>query len=162
MVPLIRKAEVADKEAIWEIISLVIRKGDTYVFAPDSSKEDMLRYWYATGTYSFVAELEGKLVGTFIFKANQPGLGSHVANASFMVHPEMQGQGIGRILGEAALKEAKEAGFLAMQFNIVVSTNTGAKYLWDKLGFTTIGRLPKVFRHPQFGLVDAFIMHRFL
>jgi L-amino acid N-acyltransferase YncA len=160
--PHIRKAQESDKEDIWEIIHQVIKKGDTYVFSPDSTKEEMLQYWYAKDTYTFVAELEGKIAGTFIFKANQPGLGAHVANASFMVHPAMHGKGLGRALGEAALAEAKKAGFQAMQFNIVVSTNTVAKNLWDKLGFTTIGRLPKVFNHSELGLVDAFVMHRFL
>ena len=160
--PLIRRAKEADKEVIWEIISHVISKGDTYAFPPNSLKEDMLLYWYAKGTYTYVAEVNGEVAGTFIFKANQPGQGSHVANASFMVHPEYHGKGIGQALGEAALLEAKKSGFLAMQFNLVVSTNTAAKNLWDKLGFTTIGRLPKAFNHPQSGLVDAFIMHRFL
>jgi GNAT superfamily N-acetyltransferase len=132
------------------------------VFSPDTSREDMLQYWFAPNTYTFVASLENKIAGTFIFKANQQGQGAHVANASFMVHPGFQGKGIGKLLGEAALQEAKQAGFLAMQFNMVVSTNTSAKRLWDKLGFITIGTLPKVFHHPQLGLVDAFIMHRFL
>ncbi|MDO1448009.1 GNAT family N-acetyltransferase [Rhodocytophaga aerolata] len=159
---LIRQALETDKEAIWEIIRQVIRNGDTYVFSPDTPKDEMLQYWFSNGTYTFVAELENKIAGTFIFKANQPGLGSHVANAAFMVNPAMQGKGIGSALGEAALREAKQAGFLAMQFNIVVSTNTVAKRLWDKLGFTTIGRLPKVFNHAEYGLTDAFVMHRFL
>jgi L-amino acid N-acyltransferase YncA len=158
----IRQAVITDKEAIWEIIRQVIRNGDTYVFSPDSPKEDMLQYWFSKGTYTFVAELENMIAGTFIFKANQPGLGSHVANAAFMVNPGMRGKGIGRALGEAALKEAKQAGFLAMQFNIVVSTNEVAKRLWDTLGFATIGRLPKVFNHAEYGLTDAFVMHRFL
>lgn len=43
----IRKAIKKDYDRIWEIISLVISKGDTYVFSPDSSKEKMLAYWCA-------------------------------------------------------------------------------------------------------------------
>ncbi len=49
-----------------------------------------------------------------------------------------------------------------MQFNFVVSTNTGAVALWKKLGFNIVGILPKAFRHLALGLVDAYVMHRFL
>ena len=94
--------------------------------------------------------------------ANYRDLGSHVANASFMVSTGARGRGIGREMGLAALEEAKARGFLAMQFNFVVSTNTGAVSLWKSLGFEIVGTLPKVFRHRQHGLVDAYVMHRFL
>jgi GNAT superfamily N-acetyltransferase len=94
--------------------------------------------------------------------ANHPDLGSHVANASFMVDPAWQGKGAGRQLGEHCLAEARRAGFLAMQFNFVVSTNRSAVALWQNLGFAIVGTLPKVYRHRELGLVDAYVMHRFL
>jgi hypothetical protein len=49
-----------------------------------------------------------------------------------------------------------------MQFNAVVSTNERAVRLWKKMGFTIVGTVPKAFRHKDQGLVDIFIMHRFL
>ena len=158
----IGRAETTDAESIWEIIHAVISKGDTYVFAPATPKEQMLAYWFAPSTFTYVALLNNSIAGTYVFKPNQPGLGTHVANASYMVHPQYQGKGIGRKMAESSLAEAKKAGFLAMQFNIVISTNIQAKHLWDQLGFVTIGTLPKVFNHQQYGLVDAFVMHRFL
>ena len=93
---------------------------------------------------------------------NHVGLGSHVANASFMVDPAAQGKGAGRAMGEHCLDEARRAGYQAMQFNFVVSTNTAAVELWKKLGFEIVGTLPKAFRHATLGHVDAFVMHRFL
>ena len=69
---------------------------------------------------------------------------------------------VGKALGLHCLKEARRAGFLAMQFNLVVSTNEAAVGLWQKLGFTIVGTLPKVFRHRERGYVDAYVMHRFL
>lgn len=42
---------------------------------------------------------------------------------------------------------ARQFGYRAMQFNIVVST---------------VGRLPKAFRHPRHGYVDAFVMYKWL
>jgi ribosomal protein S18 acetylase RimI-like enzyme len=49
-----------------------------------------------------------------------------------------------------------------MQFNFVASTNEGAVRLWTKLGFGTVGRLPKAFRHPTKGYVDALVMYKLL
>jgi ribosomal protein S18 acetylase RimI-like enzyme len=92
--------------------------------------------------------------------ANRTGLGDHVANASFMVAPEAHGRGIGRLLGEHCLDEARRRGFAAMQFNFVVSTNAAAVALWKKLGFAIVGTLPRAFRHARLGLVDAYVMHR--
>lgn len=159
----IRQATKADFEQIWLIIRSVIIRGDTFVFEPDTPKEEMEKYWMDESGLTFVAEdIKSTIVGTYMIKPNQPGLGSHVANASFMVQPEKHSLGIGKSMGEHALLEAKKAGFLAMQFNMVISTNTNAVALWQKLGFSIIGRLPKVFRHQQEGLIDAFVMHKLL
>jgi ribosomal protein S18 acetylase RimI-like enzyme len=51
-------------------------------------------------------------------------------------------------------------GFRAMQFNFVVSTNTGAVRLWQRLGFEIVGTLPGVFQHQKLGFVDAFVMFK--
>ena len=79
-----------------------------------------------------------------------------------MVSAGASGKGIGRAMCEHSLKEAREAGFKAMQFNMVVSTNEAAIALWKNLGFAIVGTLPKAFRHKRLGLVDAYVMHRFL
>ncbi|WP_229008735.1 GNAT family N-acetyltransferase [Methylophilus sp. Leaf408] len=57
---------------------------------------------------------------------------------------------------------AKSLGYQAMQFNFVASSNEGAVRLWSKLGFETVGRLPKAFRHPSRGYVDALVMYKWL
>ena len=49
-----------------------------------------------------------------------------------------------------------------MQFNSVVSTNTGAIALWQRCGFAIVGTVPLAFRHPREGLVDIHVMHRLL
>jgi ribosomal protein S18 acetylase RimI-like enzyme len=61
---------------------------------------------------------------------------------------------------EPSLEQARAQGFLAMQFNFVVSSNERAVKLWDRAGFQVVGRLPKAFRHPSLGLVDVLVMHR--
>jgi L-amino acid N-acyltransferase YncA len=156
----IRPATPNDWPVIWKIFRSVVERGDTYAFSPELDEESALKAWFSTGAQVFVTEREGRVAGTFFVKPNQPGLGSHVANAGFMVDPELHGAGIGRAMGEFALTWAHEQGYQAMQFNFVVSTNTGAVALWKKLGFAIIGTIPKGFRHAQLGYVDVYVMHR--
>lgn len=158
----IRSAVDADFSSMWAIFREVVARETTYVFAADASREDAYAYWFGPGVASYVAEDDGQVVGMYKLVANQRDLGAHVANASFMVDARYSGRGIGRRLGEHCLEAARQAGFLSMQFNFVVSTNTGAIKLWQSLGFAIVGTLPKVFRHRELGLVDAFVMHRFL
>jgi ribosomal protein S18 acetylase RimI-like enzyme len=109
-----------------------------------------------------VAESGGRVVGTYLLRPNRPGLGSHVANAAFMVSPSARGLGVGRAMGEHCLAEARRLGYRAMQFNFVVSTNEAAVKLWQRLGFRIAGTLPGAFRHRTRGFVDAYVMFRTL
>ncbi|MEQ9404389.1 MAG: N-acetyltransferase [Cyclobacteriaceae bacterium] len=157
---MIREATNQDHDNVWTIFSEVIRSGDTYVFAPDTPREDLDKLWFAPYMRTFIFEDDHKILGTYFIKPNQSGLGSHIANAGYMVHPEAHGKGIGKQLCEHSLETAKVLGYKAMQFNIVVSTNEVAVSLWEKYGFTIIGTIPNGFNHQQLGLVDAYIMHR--
>jgi len=61
-----------------------------------------------------------------------------------------------------SIEYAQSAGYLAMQFNFVVSTNHRAVGLWQSQGFEIVGKLPKAFNHPSAGYVDALVMFRTL
>lgn len=156
----IRKATEADQDSIWEIISAVISTGDTYAFAPDSSREKMLAYWCGKDKYTYVAVIENKVLGTFIMKDNQIDLGSHIANAGYMAHPSSGGMGIGKTMAQFSLEEARRLGYKAMQFNLVIKSNERAVKLWEKLGFSIIGEIPDAFQHRELGLTNAYIMYQ--
>ncbi len=156
----IRKYTEADKEQIWEIIKFVISAGNSFTLSPNSAREEMLADWCSPEKHIYVAVSENKVVATFYIKANQPGLGSHVANGSYMVAPEARGKGIGRKIGAFSIAEAKRLGFRAMQFNFVVKSNEKAVRLWQSLGFEIIGEIPEAFRHIENGLTNAYIMYR--
>ena len=156
----IREATPDDYDGIWEIFSRVVRPGDTYAFDPQTKKEEMAALWMAPTMKTFVAEDEGEIVGSYFIKPNQPGLGAHVANCGYIVHPAVRGKGIGYIMGLHSLDNARKQGFKSIQFNIVVSTNVVAVRLWEKLGFTIVGTIPQGFNHRELGFVDIYIMHR--
>jgi len=158
----IRAATEADHDAIWDIFHAILAKGDTYAFEPEMSRQEALAYWVRADTRTYVAENDGRVLGTYILKPNQAAGGSHVANAAFMVAPDTRGLQVGRKMGEHCLAEARRLGFRAMQFNFVVSTNTAAIHLWHRLGFKITGTLPGAFRHPEKGYVDVYVMFRSL
>jgi L-amino acid N-acyltransferase YncA len=158
----IREAADHDADAIWDIFHTVVASGDTYVFEPGTTRQEALAYWFTPTTRTYVAESNAKVVGTYILRHNRPGLGSHIANAAFMVSAAARGLGIGYAMGQHCLTEARVLGYRAMQFNFVVSTNETAVRLWERLGFRVVGTLPGAFRHLSKGYVDAYVMFRSL
>jgi len=158
----IRPATSADFDAMWHIFSAHVAAGETYPFGLETTREVVQAYWLGQGVTSRVAVLGERVLGMYRVVPNQLGRGRHVANASYMVSPTAQGAGVGRLLGEDSLLEARGQGYLAMQFNYVVSTNTAAVMLWKKLGFSIVGTLPKAFRHKRLGYVDAYVMYQLL
>ncbi len=149
----VRTATEGDADGVLGIARELVADGTTYVFAPETLDPRARR---------FVAAVEGEVAGCYLLRPNQAGRGGHVANASYAVAQRFAGRGVGRAMGEHSLEEARRLGFKAMQFNFVVSTNGAAVALWKTLGFRIVGELPRTFRHPTLGLVDAYVMHRFL
>lgn len=79
-----------------------------------------------------------------------------------MVSSEVRGKGIARQMCEHSQETAVELGFDSMQFNSVVSTNQVAVKLWEKLGFQIVGIIPKAYQHADLGLVDSYVMYKWL
>lgn len=156
----IREATQADWPDIWKIFQIVVGSGDTYSYAPDTSESEARRLWFTAPARTYVAIDNDAVVGTYMVRPNQPGLGAHISNAGFMVAPTAAGRGIGRAMGEHALEQARLLGYKAMQFNFVVSTNDRAIALWKSLGFSIVGTVPNAFNHRVKGLVDIHIMYR--
>lgn len=158
----VRRATDEEWPAIWPIWHAIVAAGETYCWPPDTDEATARSLWMQPEPAEvWVAVGDGgRVLGTALMAPNKPALGAHVANAGFMVDPAASGQGVGRALAERVLARARECGYLAMQFNAVVSTNTRAINLWKSLGFAIVGTVPEAFRHARHGLVDLHIMHR--
>ncbi|SCK17172.1 GNAT family N-acetyltransferase [Vogesella sp. LIG4] len=157
---LIRKMTEADFQRFWPVFQGVIAAQDSYAFAPDMTLQQGWQLWGELPLQTWVAEDDGELLGSYFLKANAAGPGSHVANCGYMVSPAARGRGIAAAMCEHSQQQAREAGFLAMQFNSVVASNKVAVALWQKLGFAIVGRVPLAYRHRELGLVDILVMHK--
>jgi ribosomal protein S18 acetylase RimI-like enzyme len=157
----IREYRASDWSEVWPILQETLVAGETYTFSPHSTEGEIRKAWTEVPGKTFVAcDSDGQILGTYFIKANQPALGSHVCNCGYVVTARARGKGIAAQMCEHSQREAIAMGFRAMQFNFVVATNTGAIRLWEKLGFSVVGRLPGAFNHQKLGYVDALVMFK--
>jgi L-amino acid N-acyltransferase YncA len=157
----IRPARPDDWPQMWPIWHGIVAAGDTYTYDPATPEDEARSGWLAAPPSETWLAFDGAtLLGMYRIAPNQNGPGSHVVNASYMVAGTARGRGVGRTLVEHSLRRARESGYLGMQFNAVAATNVYAIKLYEDLGFDTIGRVPRGFRHPREGLVDLVIMYR--
>jgi L-amino acid N-acyltransferase YncA len=158
----IREATKSDWESIWPIFSEIVSAGETYAYDLATTKEQAEKIWLEAPRKVYVFEEEGEILGTYYLKTNQAGPGNHVCNCGYMVSSAARGKGLATSMCEHSQEVAIDLGYKAMQYNFVASSNEGAIRLWDKLGFDTVGRLPKAFKHPKMGYVDALVMYKWL
>lgn len=158
----IREATKSDWDLIWPIFHEIVSAGETYAYETDTTKEQAEKIWLDDPRKTYVFEEDGKVLGTYYLKTNQAGSGKHVCNCGYMVSSSARGKGLATSMCEHSQKIAIKLGYKAMQFNFVASSNEGAVRLWSKLGFETVGCLPKAFNNPSKGFVDAFVMYKWL
>ena len=112
----------------------------------ESLTEETGAAFFASQSYTGVAEEDGKIVGLYILHPNNIGRCGHICNASYAVSSACRGQHIGEKLVLDCLKVAKGLRFRVLQFNAVVESNIHARHLYERLGFVQLGTIPGGFR----------------
>ncbi|MCR5087656.1 MAG: GNAT family N-acetyltransferase [Lachnospiraceae bacterium] len=102
--------------------------------------------FFASQSYTGVAEEDGKVYGLYILHPNNVGRCGHICNASYAVSSEARGRHIGEMLVKDCLRTGRELGFRVLQFNAVVESNVHARHLYERLGFVQLGTIPGGFR----------------
>ena len=71
--------------------------------------------------------------------------GEIAGNASYAVRWDLRGCQIGEKLVRHCMEQGKALGYGILQFNAVVKSNEAALHLYQKLGFTRLGVIPRGF-----------------
>ncbi len=149
----ITRGDLPQAAAIWND---VVAAGDS--FPGDEILSDEQAWALFEAQTVTVTAMDGEeVVGVYILHPNNIGRCAHIANASYAVKANKRGCGIGRTMVEDCLERAKAHGFLGLQFNAVVCTNTAAIALYIKLGFRIIGTVPGGYRYQDGSYRDTLI-----
>jgi L-amino acid N-acyltransferase YncA len=158
----IRPFHPQDWAEVWALLEPVFRAGDTFPHDPRIEAPEARLLWVEHSQSVHVALLAGAIVGTYYLRPNSLRLGAHVANAGYVVAAACRRRGIGSLLCQHSLAEARRRGYRAMQFNLVVSTNQAGLACWQANGFQIVGTLPGAFQHLRHGDVDAHVLFQAL
>ncbi len=102
--------------------------------------------FFESQDFTGVAIINSKVVGVYILHPNSLGRLNHVANASYAVKKSSRGNNIGKQLVLHSIETSKMLKYKILQFNAVVTTNQYAIRLYEKIGFTRLGKVPKSYR----------------
>ncbi len=152
--------KLEDEEALFAIFKEVVDTGCQFPYESSSIEEFCTHFFGSTSQVYVCRSFEGQVIGGFYLKSNYSGRSVHIANAAYMIKSTHRGLGIGSLLVKISLHIARNRGFLSMQFNMVLSQNTGAVKFYKKIGFEIIGTIPKGIRNPDGNFQDGYTMYR--
>ena len=135
---LIRKYEEKDLTEMIQIWNEIVEEGNAF------PQEELLTL--ESGASFFLDSETDKIHGLYILHPNNIGRCGHICNASYAVSSQSRGLHIGEKLVLDCMIQGKKHGFYVLQFNAVVATNIHARHLYERLGFTQLGTIPKGFR----------------
>lgn len=140
----IRPYRKSDLPAMLEIWNDIVEEGIAF---PQTDCLDLSsgEEFFSSQSLTSVALNGDEVVGLYILHPNNIGRCGHICNASYGVKKSLRGQRIGEALVKDCIEQAGKIGFKILQFNAVVRTNYSARHLYEKLGFTPLGVIPKGF-----------------
>ena len=156
----IREAEEIDLEAMWGVYTAVVNSSEPLPFSAELDRDQFYAQWYSPSLISGVAEEGPHLLG--IYKLATMPEEENIATGCYLVRPEVQNRGVGRALVQHSIARAQDADYEEIQIQFVPSTQKNFLVLLEELSFEVIKTLPDAYRHPERGLVDAYVFQRFL
>ena len=142
----IRKYTEADAEEAVRIWNHIVEEGAAFPQLELLTAETGNRF-FSEQSFTGIAYdgAGGDIVGLYILHPNNVGRCGHICNASYAVRWDLRGCQIGEKLVRHCMEQGKALGYGILQFNAVVKSNEAALHLYQKLGFTRLGVIPRGF-----------------
>lgn len=156
----VKKYEPSDLPEMMRIWNEVVEEGNAFPQI-DTLDDESADKFFSSQTYCGIAQdkASGKIFGLYILHPNNIGRCGHISNASYAVSSEARGMHIGEKLVKDCLQRAKDNGFGILQFNAVVESNIHAQHLYERLGFTRLGRIPGGFKAKSGEYENIFVYY---
>jgi RimJ/RimL family protein N-acetyltransferase len=158
----VRRAEPGDAQALVQLAEAVGGEQERWILASEGWRSigDERRYLKTVLRHPdaavFVAEDESVVVGRLSLSRDPHPASRHVADLGLMVAASHRGQGIGRLLLEAAVERARMSEIRKLELH-VFPWNEPALWLYESVGFEREGyRKGHYARDGE--LVDAILM----
>ena len=158
----VRRAEASDATALVRLADSVAREEGRWILATEGWRSigDERRYLKAVHRHPdaavFVADDGGDVVGRLSLSRDPHPASKHVADVGLMVAESHRGQGIGRLLLEAAVEWSRKSEIRKLELH-VFPWNEPALRLYESFGFEREGyRKGHYARDDEF--VDAILM----
>ena len=143
---IIREYQPTDVLQAMGIWNEVVREGVAFPQVDELTEQEAADF-FSNQSYTGVAvdSDSGEVVGLYILHPNNVGRCGHISNTSYAVRSDKRGLHIGEQLVKDSLAVGARLGFRILQFNAVVAANVHALHLYERLGFTRLGRIPQGF-----------------
>ena len=162
---LVRNAVASDARALRDIMQRTHAETDYLLSYPDEQSVDdeqearlLAETERSDNEVELVAVVDGEIVGS----AGVAAVGSrrkvaHRARFGISILKEYWGMGIGRVLMEASIDCARQAGYTQLELE-VVADNERAVLLYRCAGFEEYGRNPRGYRSASWGYQELVHM----
>lgn len=162
-----RSASEADAQAEIEHIHRIcgetrflMREAEEVSFTEEGEKAFLKQCAESPNALMLNAYVDGRLIGNGSFEAvADAGRMRHRASVGIALIREFCDQGIGRLLMEILLEQAKACGFEIMELE-VFSNNGRAVHLYQKLGFTECGVMKNAVKYADGTYTDLILMQK--
>ena len=143
---IIREYQPTDVLQAMGIWNEVVREGVAFPQVDELTEQEAADF-FSNQSYTGVAvdSDTGEVFGLYILHPNNVGRCGHISNTSYAVRSDKRGLHIGEQLVMDSLAVGARLGFRILQFNAVVAANVHALHLYERLGFTRLGRIPQGF-----------------
>lgn len=158
---IVREYEASDLPEMTRIWNEVVEEGNAFPQI-DTLDDENAAEFFSSQTVCGVAQdkIRGRILGLYILHPNNIGRCGHISNASYAVSSEARGLHIGEKLVKDCLERAKDNGFRILQFNAVVESNIHAQHLYERLGFTRLGKIPGGFKSKSGEYDNIFVYYK--